>query len=178
MAVDAVRRDNVMGSEALPSGADYDMWIKMAADNKINAKNSWNLALIDYFYDLSFQPVTNFQKMSAILDGCIKIYSSRVDSAVNETGTLLSGLSSNEHLKSALSFTADQLLGANSGEDSSDIEVSQAAKVYRRRNIRENTLAKSCNELKVKNLEKELVVDPVFKKTLSYLMEGDLKVCC
>lgn len=35
----------------------------------------------------------NFQKASCTLDGCIKIYTSRVDSVASETGKLLSGLS-------------------------------------------------------------------------------------
>jgi condensin complex subunit 2 len=34
----------------------------------------------------------NFQKASCTLDGCIKIYTSRVDSVATETGKLLSGL--------------------------------------------------------------------------------------
>jgi len=37
----------------------------------------------------------NFQKASCTLDGCVKIYSSRVDSVATETGKLLSGLTEN-----------------------------------------------------------------------------------
>ena len=67
----------------------------MATDNKINATNSWNFALIDYFHDLSLLKEgdgVNFQKASCTLDGCVKIYTSRVDSVASETGKLLSGL--------------------------------------------------------------------------------------
>ncbi len=67
----------------------------MATDNKINATNSWNFALIDYFHDLSLLREgdgVNFQKASCTLDGCVKIYTSRVDSVASETGKLLSGL--------------------------------------------------------------------------------------
>lgn len=67
----------------------------MATDNKINASNSWNFALIDYFYDMSLLKEgdgVNFQKASCTLDGCVKIYTSRVDSVATETGKLLSGL--------------------------------------------------------------------------------------
>ena len=69
--------------------------MKMATDNKINATNSWNFALIDYFHDLSLLKEgdgVNFQKASCTLDGCVKIYTSRVDSVATETGKLLSGL--------------------------------------------------------------------------------------
>lgn len=67
----------------------------MATDNKINAANSWNFALIDYFHDMSLLKEgdgVNFQKASCTLDGCVKIYTSRVDSVATETGKLLSGL--------------------------------------------------------------------------------------
>lgn len=98
--------------------SNFEEWIKMATDNvrvvvvyrryhsliyiiilsirqKINANNSWNFALIDYFHELTFLrdgDSINFQKASVSLDGCVKIYTSRVDSVATETGKLLSGL--------------------------------------------------------------------------------------
>jgi len=56
------------------------------------------LALIDYFHDMKILKdgdSINFQKASCTLDGCVKIYSSRVDSVATETGKLLSGLTEN-----------------------------------------------------------------------------------
>lgn len=38
----------------------------------------------------------NFQKASSTLDGCVKIWTSRVDSVATETGKLLSGLAGGE----------------------------------------------------------------------------------
>lgn len=67
----------------------------MASDNKINTTNSWNFALIDYFYDMSLLKEgdgIDFQRASYTLDGCVKIYTNRVDSIATETGKLLSGL--------------------------------------------------------------------------------------
>ena len=61
----------------------------------MNANNSWNFALIDYFHEMTFLrdgDSINFQKASCTLDGCVKIYTSRVDSVATETGKLLSGL--------------------------------------------------------------------------------------
>jgi condensin complex subunit 2 len=93
--------------------SNFEEWMKMATDNvsiqvclrtqvngyiqKINAANSWNFALIDYFHDMSLlRNVTdnsiNFQKASCTLDGCVKIWTSRVDSVGTETGKLLSNL--------------------------------------------------------------------------------------
>lgn len=74
----------------------------MATDNKINAANSWNFALIDYFHDMSLLKEgdgVNFQKASCTLDGCVKIYTSRVDSVATETGKLLSGLADSRDSK-------------------------------------------------------------------------------
>ncbi len=87
----------------VPILANFEEWMKLATDNKINATNSWNFALIDYFHDLSLLKEgdsVNFQKASCTLDGCVKIYTSRVDSVATETGKLLSGLADSRDAKS------------------------------------------------------------------------------
>lgn len=86
----------------VPILANFEEWMKMATDNKINATNSWNFALIDYFHDMSLLKEgdgVNFQKASCTLDGCVKIYTSRVDSVATETGKLLSGLAESRENK-------------------------------------------------------------------------------
>lgn len=83
---------------------------------KITANNTWSFALIDYFAELTLlrngpndtsqllhskshvywlmrlSTGINFQKASCTLDGCVKVWTSRVDSVATETGKLLSGL--------------------------------------------------------------------------------------
>ncbi len=86
----------------VPILANFEEWMKMATDNKINPTNSWNFALIDYFHDMSLLKEgdgVNFQKASCTLDGCVKIYTSRVDSVATETGKLLSGLADSGNKK-------------------------------------------------------------------------------
>ncbi len=86
----------------VPILANFEEWMKMATDNKINAANSWNFALIDYFHDMSLLKEgdgVNFQKASCTLDGCVKIYTSRIDSVATETGKLLSGLADSRDSK-------------------------------------------------------------------------------
>lgn len=88
--------------QRVPILANFEEWMKMATDNKINATNSWNFALIDYFHDMSLLKEgdgVNFQKASCTLDGCVKIYTSRVDSVATETGKLLSGLADSHNAK-------------------------------------------------------------------------------
>lgn len=101
----------------VPILANFEEWMKMATDNKINATNSWNFALIDYFHDMSLLKEgdgVNFQKASCTLDGCVKIYTSRVDSVATETGKLLSGLADSGNKKTRR--------GEEEGEDGEDGE--------------------------------------------------------
>lgn len=161
----------------LINATDFEMWIRMATDNKINAKNSWNFELIDYFYDLSLLREgtnINFQKASATLDGCVKIYSSRVDSAATETGKLLSGLTS--HTQNELnSDTEDNEVGKNkaSRHDENDIPSGTISKLKQYSQV--STLVSSFNEIKAKKIELELNSDPIFKKTLTLFDEGGAK---
>lgn len=101
----------------VPILANFEEWMKMATDNKINATNSWNFALIDYFHDMSLLKEgdgVNFQKASCTLDGCVKIYTSRVDSVATETGKLLSGLADSGNKKNKRGE------GEGEGEDNED----------------------------------------------------------
>src|SRR5271154_4311662 len=101
-AINVVGGTAVTPMKRVPILANFEEWMKMATDNKINATNSWNFALIDYFHDMSLLKEgdgVNFQKASCTLDGCVKIYTSRVDSVATETGKLLSGLADSGNSK-------------------------------------------------------------------------------
>jgi len=103
----------------VPILANFEEWMKMATDNKINATNSWNFALIDYFHDMSLLrdgDSINFQKASCTLDGCVKIYTSRVDSVASETGKLLSGLSDSQSKRARETEEGEEEEGADSDE--------------------------------------------------------------
>ena len=58
----------------------------------------------------------NFQKASCTLDGCVKIYTSRVDSVATETGKLLSGLADSRD-KRAREADAEEEEEEEEGED-------------------------------------------------------------
>ncbi|CAG8618866.1 2622_t:CDS:2 [Ambispora leptoticha] len=150
---------------------NFEEWLKMATDNKINAHNSWKLELIDYFYEMSILregDSINFQKASCTLDGCVKIYTSRVDSVATETGKLLSGL------------TQNNVTFKDENDDDEDIENDEFDKPryrarrssYKRSSILESTLVKEFSTLKLKKYELEFSVDPLFKKTCADFDEG------
>ncbi|KAI0295968.1 condensin complex subunit 2-domain-containing protein [Russula brevipes] len=146
--------------------SNYEEWMKMAMDNKINQANSWNFALIDYFHDMSLlrnnvDNSINFQRASSTLDGCVKIWTSRVDSVGTETGKLLSNLASDGR-------------EAGDEEPTSDNPDAQEPTQRRRKATHrsESTLAKSASQLKSKKLDLEFSVDPLFRKTCEDFDEG------
>lgn len=206
------------------SSENFELWIRMATDNKINLTNSWNFALIDYFHDFSVLREgdgVNFQKASATLDGCMKIYSHRIDSAAKDTGNLLSSLniqSSNtsnplDHLFNRRNRNGtgshnnqDSESDENdSNEDSSDDENDDDIEEDDDNNQRENeqnetesntqvsskknkskrkkknkkktprTKVKSFQSLKMKDSDRPVKTDPVFKNALANFDEGGAK---
>ncbi|KAK3642817.1 hypothetical protein LTR56_010643 [Elasticomyces elasticus] len=169
--------DGVTPMKRVPLLANFEEWMKMATDNKINAANSWNFALIDYFHDMSLLREgdgVNFQKASCTLDGCVKIYTSRVDSVATETGKLLSGLAMEGGGKKGRGKGGDE-----EGEegDGSEVEGEEGKKKGRKKVNRsaEATLATSFESLRLKKMELEFSVDPLFKKAAADFDEGGAK---
>ncbi|BGP58418.1 hypothetical protein JCM8202_004242 [Rhodotorula sphaerocarpa] len=147
----------------------YEEWMKIATDNKITSNNTWNLALIDYFHDMSLlrngdDNSINFQKASCTLDGCVKIWTSRVDSVATETGKLLSGLG-----EDAQPMDEDDEDGNPDGEDGEGRPEKRARKRTARQAA---TLADDFAKLRVKQFDLEFTVDPLFKKTSADFDEG------
>ena len=118
----------------VPILANFEEWMKMVTDNKINAANSWNFALIDYFHDMSLLKEgdgVNFQKASCTLDGCVKIYTSRVDSVATETGKLLSGLADSGNKKGKRDEEGgEEDEDAEEGEDEEGVKKKARKRVY------------------------------------------------
>lgn len=176
--------------------ANFEEWIKMATDNKINSRNSWNFALIDYFHDLNVlrdsENNINFQKASATLDGCVKIYSSRVDSVTTETGKLLSGLAQKKLSEKQEKVNASNAEGAenqrsddpDASEDDIQIDPSTGLPIandiasqtrrWNHNRVLETTLVEF-DAIKMKELDQELNIDPLFKKALVDFDEGGAK---
>ncbi|KAF7718382.1 Condensin complex subunit 2/Barren family protein [Penicillium ucsense] len=157
----------------VPILANFEEWMKMATDNKINANNSWNFALIDYFHDMSLLKEgdgVNFQKASCTLDGCVKIYTSRVDSVATETGKLLSGLADSRDKRGR----DPEAEGEDEDEDE-DGEEGFGRKSRKKTRSHEATLAPSFNSLQLKKFELEFAVDPLFKKASADFDEGGAK---
>ncbi|KAK5943104.1 hypothetical protein PMZ80_004109 [Knufia obscura] len=170
----------------IPILSNFEDWLKLATDNKINATNSWNFALIDYFHEMSLLKdeggnSINFQKASCTLDGCVKIYSSRVESVGVEAGRLLSGLATSAtdeegKKKKRRGEDGEDEEGSDAEGEESDGEGGKKKKEKKRKQrSHEATLAPSFASLQLKKLELEFAVDPLFKKASADFDEGGAK---
>jgi condensin complex subunit 2 len=162
----------------------YANCIKLASENKINAKNTWSLALIDHISDIvknekDEDDNTNFQKASCTLDAGVKIYASRVDSFHSETFRMLGGISNvsgnnNGEEDEENMDEDDPRKGLGDGaaeefdEDGNPI-VKQKKQSSRASNV--ITLENPENHT-MKVMEDVVHVDPLFKKTSSMFDEG------
>lgn len=187
--------------------ANFEEWIKLATDNKINVKNSWNFALIDYFHDLSVLKENNgninFQKASATLDGCVKIYASRIDSVVNEAGKLLSGIvtandnnareqnaqvnsvdadgnitmSTNSNV-TGVTQEGDVVIDPQTGLPISVVNDNSSSVGSTRRRVNNRVLETTLtnfDNLKLITFDEEFSIDPLFKKALADFDEAGAK---
>lgn len=145
--------------------------MKLATDNKINASNTWNFALIDYFHDMSLlrsdsgDGSINFQKASCTLDGCVKVWTSRVDSVVVETGRLLHGLQDERAKRS-------NTRGDGEDDDDNLNDDEEGGHKKKRKATKESTLVKDFKQIALKSFDLEFSVDPLFKKTSADFDEG------
>lgn len=156
--------------------SSFEEWMKMATDNKINSTNTWSFALIDYFHDMSLlrnesgDGSINFQKASCTLDGCVKVWTSRVDSVVVETGKLLSGLQDDIDQATRKDRRGNE--GGDDDADDDDDEDATGNSTRKRKRNKEATLAKTFGHIQIKKFELEFTVDPLFKKTSADFDEG------
>ena len=157
----------------------YANCIKLASENKINAKNTWSLALIDHISDIvknekDEDDNTNFQKASCTLEAGVKIYASRVDSFHSETFRMLGGISNasggsgedEENLD-------DPRRGSGDGADEFDEDGNPIPKQKKQSTRSSNVVTLENPENHTMKVMDDVVhVDPLFKKTSSMFDEG------
>lgn len=89
------------GAEKEQLGELYKRAIRMNAENRINAGNSWNIKLIENMDKLTSHDngeTVNFTKASCTLDASVKIYSYRVDDVHLTSYKVLANLNRNDAL--------------------------------------------------------------------------------
>lgn len=167
--------------------AMYSQTIKLCQDNKITARNTWSLNLIDYmpmlfktqtsarrksvsFADGASPTVgqsaedTNFQLAGVTLDAGVRIYCSRVDSVHTNAFKVLGGL-------------AQTGTGVEHDVEEGEVEDGDENAGRRRRGRRTGrvTLESNLGNITSQKLETDLAVDPLFQKMSAAFDEGGAK---
>lgn len=114
-------------------GELYKRAIRMNAENRINAGNSWNLKLIENIdrliinedaVDTTSESTVNFTKASCTLDASVKIYSYRVDDVHLTSYKVLANLNRNDvNTTSSSSNSKNNDDGGDAGDDVGGDEI-------------------------------------------------------
>ncbi|XP_054812792.1 condensin complex subunit 2 isoform X1 [Prosopis cineraria] len=145
--------------------------IKLASENKINQKNTWELNLIDHLTDIikveeENDVETNFQKASCTLEAGVKIYALRVDSVHSEAYKVLGGM--NRAGQETEQDTALENDNVEKGQEGSKKEVDTKLSPL-------STLESSFDVLNVKKFDAAFAVDPLYHQTSAQFDEGGAK---
>ncbi|XP_071730022.1 condensin complex subunit 2-like [Rutidosis leptorrhynchoides] len=146
--------------------------IKLASENKINQKNTWELNLLDHICEIiKVEEVndveTNFQKASCTLEAGVKIYSMRVDSVHAEAYKVLGAIN-----RVGLDVEQDSVDEGNADSD----QVKQTVKKDQQRKLSPlSTLEPSFESLNVKKFDVAFAVDPLYHQTSAQFDEGGAK---
>ncbi|KAF3443439.1 hypothetical protein FNV43_RR13121 [Rhamnella rubrinervis] len=151
----------------------FNNCIKLASENKINQKNTWELNLIDHLTDIikvenENDVETNFQKASCTLEAGVKIYSLRVDSVHSEAYKVLGGMNrvgqENEKDTSVEDAKVDIRQDGDHPKKDTDKKISPLS-----------TLESSFEALNVKKFDVAFAVDPLYHQTSAQFDEGGAK---
>ncbi|KAK1418178.1 hypothetical protein QVD17_27320 [Tagetes erecta] len=200
---DANAADKILGQQQIMEL--FQNCIKLASENKINQKNTWELNLIDHIFEIidveeANDVETNFQKASCTLEAGVKIYSMRVDSVHAEAYKVLSGI-----IRVGLDAEQETVEvmengGANSAQVKQTSKKEQERKVLYSHfvsielyveNVDESvnrskwiqayqlsplsTLESSFDTLNVKKFDVAFAVDPLYHQTSAQFDEGGAK---
>ncbi|XP_068666987.1 condensin complex subunit 2-like isoform X2 [Aristolochia californica] len=144
--------------------------IKLASENKINQKNTWELSLLDHLIEIikveeDDDAETNFQKASCTLEAGVKIYSMRVDSVHSEAYKVLGGINrAGREDDKEVDFEGDQ---------TNDVqEDSYSKKKTEKKVCPLSTLESSFEALNVKKFDVAFAVDPLYHQMSAQFDEG------
>ncbi|CAH8484469.1 unnamed protein product [Schistosoma turkestanicum] len=167
----ARRRADAAAPRGIPQaqiGEHYGNCIRLAAENKITAKNAFNLHLIDYMSEMiKKEDFASFQIASSSLDAGAKIYAGRVDAVHQETYQVLTGLGrsgnpQNEENES----NADNVDDDDKAHSHSKPEQKKKTAAHR------DIIHKQLNKIRIKTLADKIDVDPLFQHQTAAYDEG------
>lgn len=147
--------------------------IKLASENKINQKNTWELNLIDHLCEIikveeEDDAETNFQKASCTLEAGVKIYSLRVDSVHSEAYKVLGGINRVGQENEQDNVVEDANVNSEQEEGHSKKELDRKISPL-------STLESSFEVLNLKKFDVAFAVDPLYHQTSAQFDEGGAK---
>eukprot|EP00092_Neocalanus_flemingeri_P006979 GFUD01007533.1.p1 GENE.GFUD01007533.1~~GFUD01007533.1.p1 ORF type:complete len:751 (+),score=265.35 GFUD01007533.1:57-2309(+) len=161
----------ISGLSAAQLAEHYNNCIKLSAENKISAKNAFNLQLIDYMATMikkKESDMNNFQVAAGTLDASTKIYAYRVDSVYGDTLKIASGLG-----QAGKQDDGDVEGGVGEGAAGEEGDPNNPDQPKKKRRIKKSaTVEKNLKNINVSKFELEFDVDPLFKKTSSQFDGG------
>ncbi|XP_078445889.1 condensin complex subunit [Wolffia australiana] len=168
--VDSNMKSDVLGKEQITEL--FRNCIKLASENKINQKNTWELNLIDHLSEIIMvesddDAETNFQKASCTLEAGVKIYSMRVDSVHSEAYKVLGGINR--------AGKGDDKENSAEGDVAADSQEGFQKKEADRKVSPLSTLESSFDALNVKKFDVAFTVDPLYHQTSAKIDEGGAK---
>ncbi|KAH9320861.1 hypothetical protein KI387_015500 [Taxus chinensis] len=143
--------------------------IRLATENKINQRNTWELSLIDHLSDIikveENDTETNFQKASCTLEAGVKIYSLRVDSVHCEAYKVLGGIN-------RTGAGVEETEGEDVDGDQQEGDEKEPGKKISNPST---TLESSFDALNIKKFDVAFTVDPLYHQTSAHFDEGGAK---
>uniref|UniRef100_A0A803LY36 Condensin complex subunit 2 n=1 Tax=Chenopodium quinoa TaxID=63459 RepID=A0A803LY36_CHEQI len=148
--------------------------VKLASENKINQKNTWELKLIDHLSEIiegfeaeseNNNAETNFQKASCTLETGVKIYAVRVDAWHADAYRVLNGISRAGQEDEEETLIRGDVIGKKREEGRPPV------KEVERKVSPLSTVESSFETLNAKKLD----VDPLYYQTSAQFDEGGAK---
>ncbi|KAK8959320.1 Condensin complex subunit 2 [Platanthera guangdongensis] len=184
----SIRRKSVLAAAApttlpsLPSLLERDQimdllqnCLKLASENKINQKNTWELNLIDHLSEIiqskseEDDAENNFQKASCSLEAGVKIYSLRVDSLHSEAYKVLGGIN-----RAGTEENNENVADKNHAHGRTEQEGLSRKDIERKLSPL-STLEASFEALNMKKIDVAFSVDPLYHQTSAQFDEGGAK---
>ncbi|VDP52252.1 unnamed protein product [Schistosoma mattheei] len=167
----ARRRADAAAPRGIPQaqiGEHYGNCIRLAAENKITAKNAFNLHLIDYMSEMiKKEDFASFQIASSSLDAGAKIYAGRVDAVHQETYQVLTGLG-----RSGNPQNEENDSNADNVDDDDKTHSHSKPEQKKKTASHRDIIHKQLNKIRIKTLAEKIDVDPLFQHQTAAYDEG------
>lgn len=159
---------------------DFDDWLKLIRTNKLNSESTWSAPIIDYFASLDMLKENggqvNFSRASLTLDGAVRLYTNRVDSASVDVHQLLNGITDTHEEPDSSQQRPSSVNNNVDGDAASSSELEGEEEVSRPRRKHRNNKKPDClldvAKLSIDVDELKGSIDPLLRHMCAHFDEG------